>query len=62
MIQIIPIKDQDKQAFRDEYSNAVDTLEQIRDAETLTQAQAIQAIQYIAKVLLFLIKLLARVF
>lgn len=52
--------DTDKQGLRDEYQNAVDTLTQIRDAESLTQAQAVQAVKYMTKLLLFLIKLYAR--
>jgi hypothetical protein len=53
-------QDTDKQELRDEYENAVAALTQIKNASSLTQAQAVQAVQYMAKVLLFLIKLLAR--
>ena len=59
-MKITPITDQDKAGFRNEYQNAISTLTDIRDAPTLTNAQAIQAIQYMAKLLLFLIKLLVK--
>ena len=60
MTLISPETDQDKQDFRDEYSNAVTTLTAIRDANPLPDAQVKPAIQYLAKILLFIIRMIAR--
>lgn len=60
MSKITPAIDQDKKNLKDEHLNAITTLEQIKDAPTMTQAQVIQAVQYMAKVMLFLVKLVAR--
>jgi len=48
--------------LKDEYQTALNTLEAIRDAQNMTNAQAIQAVQYIAKILIFLLKYLVRKF
>ena len=55
-------KDADKQNWRDEYQHAVSTLTQIRDASSMTNAEAVQAVKYMAKVLLFVVKLLAKTY
>jgi len=54
-------QEQAKSSLKDEYNNAVSILEQIRDAESMTQAQAVQAVQYLAKIMLFIVKILARI-
>jgi len=54
------IKDTDKQDLKDEYQTAITNLTQIRDAPTMTQTEAIQAIQYMAKVLLLLMRFISK--
>jgi hypothetical protein len=61
MPKVTITQDLDKQAWRDEYQTALDTLTQIRDASSLTNAQAVAAIKYMAKVLIIVLKVLARV-
>ena len=60
MKKITPAHDENKQALKDEYQNALDTLTTIRDASNMTNAQALQAVQYLAKVLILLLKFFAR--
>jgi len=48
------------QVIKDNYLEATAQLEQIRDAPSMTQAEAIQAIKYIAKVLLYLLNVLRK--
>lgn len=59
----IPTQDVNKQQFKDEYQTAINTLTTIRDADpqTVTNLQVIVAVQYEAKVLLFITKLLMRI-
>lgn len=47
-------------AFEDEYQNALTTLDQIQGAPTLTNAQAIAAIKYLAKTMKIILKILYR--
>ena len=58
-MKITPAQDQDKADLEAEYQTAITTLTQIRDAQNLTTTQAIQAVQYLAKVLLLILKLFA---
>jgi hypothetical protein len=51
-----------KNNLQAEYANAIDTLTQIRDAASPTNAQVIAAVKYEAKVLLLLLKLIARIY
>jgi len=53
---------QAQENLKAEYQNALDTLITIRDADpgNITNAQAVAAIQYIAKILVFLLKYLVR--
>jgi hypothetical protein len=51
-----------KNNLRAEYANAIDTLTQIRDATSPTNAQVIAAVKYEAKVLLLLLKFIARIY
>jgi hypothetical protein len=59
-MKITVVQDVDKKAWRDEYQNAVSTLTQIKEAQSLTNTEAVQAVKYMAKVLLFVVKLLAK--
>lgn len=51
-----------KNNLRDEYAAAITTLTQIRDATSPTNAQVIAAVKYEAKILLLLLKLIARIY
>lgn len=42
--------------LRDEYHNAITTLESITNATSPTNAQIVQAVKYMAKVLLFILR------
>lgn len=46
------------QSLREEYQNAVTTLQSIQDASTLTNAQVLAAVKFLAKVLLLVLKIL----
>jgi hypothetical protein len=48
--------------LRQDYINAVDTLTQIKDAQSMTTAQAVSAIKFMARVLLVILRLLARLY
>jgi hypothetical protein len=60
MIQVSIAKDADKQGLRDEIQNAVKNLTKIKNANSLDQVEVVEAVQYMAKVLLFFVKLFAR--
>ena len=60
MTKVTIAQDIDKQALKDEYQDAIDTLTTIRDATNPTNAQVVQAVQYLAKVLILLLKFFAR--
>lgn len=51
-----------RHALRDEYQNATSTLTTIRDTVSPTNAQAIQAVKYMAKILIFILRYLAHDF
>lgn len=57
MVEVTYEVDQNKAELRQQYVTAVTTLESIRDAESLTQAQAISAVQYMARVLIWVLRL-----
>ena len=60
MTQIFPVTDQDKADFRAEYDTVVNTLLFLRDKQSFTEAEAAQALNYIAKVCLFIVRMIGR--
>lgn len=60
MAEVTISHDVDKSDLKAEYTTGIAKLTLIRDAPSMTQAEAIQAIQYMASILLFILKVVRK--